>query len=89
VKLWRLLRRSPRPPRTVGRPPGSGRWRDAADFELAVRTAAESLAQKGRAPTQEAVCRILFCRARTLRRWCRDYGVDWLELRKRSLSKRP
>jgi hypothetical protein len=89
MKLWGRLWRPRRPRTSAGRPPGTGRWRDRGDFERAVRAACEALAEKGRHPTQEAVCRVLFCDPRSLRRWLRQYGVSWTEIARRSLSKRP
>jgi hypothetical protein len=74
----------------VGRPAGTGYWRDAAEFEDALRTALAALKTQGRKLTAEEVANFFSahsttypkCGARQLRAWRARFspGVRWPDL---------
>jgi hypothetical protein len=65
-----------------GRPPGTGRWRSADDFEQALREAVWRLHAGGHKVTQEEIAGVLYCNARQLRRWLRHYDIKWEDISK-------
>jgi hypothetical protein len=75
-----------------GRPKGSGRhFSTKSEFLAALQSAIQSLRQQGRPVTQETVASYLSQQEgnptfddRQLRRWIRDFDVDWQEVKKRT-----
>jgi hypothetical protein len=66
-----------------GRPRGSGTWESASHLELALIDAGSELRSRGTKDTQEAVAELLQTDDRGLRRWIKDFGLDWREVKKK------
>lgn len=62
-----------------GRLKGSGLFRDANDFTKEIRSYIASLRKKGKSATQETVAALFAgeINPRQIRRWCKDFGVQW------------
>jgi hypothetical protein len=67
---------------TGGRPAGSPIWGSHMEFWLGLRRAVRALRAKGHKLTQENVADRLGYSDRELRRWLKQYGIKWEDVRK-------
>ncbi len=67
---------------TGGRPAGSPIWGSHMEFWLGLRRAVRALRTKGHKLTQENVADRLGYSDRELRRWLKQYGIKWEDVRK-------
>ena len=74
--------------RRLGRPPGSGAYRDAQHFEGAVMAAIGALRDRGVHPSQERVGKILHLHKDSVARLAREHELDWREMTSRGSSTR-
>jgi hypothetical protein len=68
--------------RVQGRPRGSGTWGSARELESAMINAGRELHAQSRKATHEAVASLLHTDDRVLRRWRKNFGLDWQDVKK-------